>query len=152
MRFTEVTEEGISGGDHFDERVCFRAARMHLHTRANGAAIRGAAFEPERYKLPCARGVVLEEADARTVAIGDPQVEVAVAVPIAAGDDARIVWQVEATGGGDVGKLARPQVQEAAIPLIAGVITSAIHTLVLIPVYYTLYKRFEQWRGRRRVA
>jgi Cu(I)/Ag(I) efflux system membrane protein CusA/SilA len=34
-----------------------------------------------------------------------------------------------------------------AIPLIAGVITSAVHTLVLIPVYYTLYKRYEQWRG-----
>ena len=36
-----------------------------------------------------------------------------------------------------------------AIPLIAGVITSAVHTLVLIPVYYTLYKRYEQWRGHR---
>ena len=33
-----------------------------------------------------------------------------------------------------------------AIPVIAGVITSAIHTLVLIPVYYVLYKRWEQWR------
>lgn len=33
-----------------------------------------------------------------------------------------------------------------AIPVIGGVITSAIHTLVLIPVYYTLYKRFEQWK------
>lgn len=33
-----------------------------------------------------------------------------------------------------------------AIPVIGGVITSAIHTLVLIPVYYTLYKRWEQWR------
>ena len=32
-----------------------------------------------------------------------------------------------------------------AIPVIGGVITSAIHTLVLIPVYYTLYKLFEQW-------
>lgn len=37
-----------------------------------------------------------------------------------------------------------------AIPVIGGVITSAIHTLVLIPVYYTLYKRFEQWRETRR--
>ena len=35
-----------------------------------------------------------------------------------------------------------------AIPVIGGVITSAIHTLVLIPVYYTLYKRWEQWRAR----
>ncbi len=35
-----------------------------------------------------------------------------------------------------------------AIPVIGGVITSAIHTLVLIPVYYTLYKRWEQWRRR----
>lgn len=33
-----------------------------------------------------------------------------------------------------------------AIPVIAGVITSAVHTLVLIPVYYTLYKRWEQWK------
>ncbi len=33
-----------------------------------------------------------------------------------------------------------------AIPVIGGVITSAIHTLVLIPVYYMLYKRWEQWR------
>jgi hypothetical protein len=30
------------------------------------------------------------------------------------------------------------------------VITSAIHTLVLIPVYYTLYKRWEQWMESRR--
>ncbi|MFQ5733543.1 MAG: efflux RND transporter permease subunit, partial [Planctomycetaceae bacterium] len=36
-----------------------------------------------------------------------------------------------------------------AIPVIGGVITSAIHTLVLIPVYYTLYKRWEQWRETR---
>ncbi|MCI0461821.1 MAG: CusA/CzcA family heavy metal efflux RND transporter, partial [Gemmataceae bacterium] len=36
-----------------------------------------------------------------------------------------------------------------AIPVIGGVITSAIHTLVLIPVYYALYKRWEQWRRRR---
>ena len=33
-----------------------------------------------------------------------------------------------------------------AVPVIFGVITSAVHTLVLIPVYYTLYKRWEQWR------
>ena len=36
-----------------------------------------------------------------------------------------------------------------AIPVIGGVITSAIHTLVLIPVYYTLHKRWEQWRHSR---
>jgi len=33
-----------------------------------------------------------------------------------------------------------------AVPVIFGVITSAVHTLVLIPVYYTLYKRWEQWK------
>ena len=38
-----------------------------------------------------------------------------------------------------------------AIPVIGGVITSAIHTLVLIPVYYTLHKRWEQWRESRRL-
>ena len=37
-----------------------------------------------------------------------------------------------------------------AIPVIGGVITSAIHTLVLIPVYYTLHKRWEQWRHSRK--
>ncbi len=36
-----------------------------------------------------------------------------------------------------------------AIPVIGGVITSAIHTLILIPVYFTLYKRWEQWREQR---
>jgi hypothetical protein len=29
---------------------------------------------------------------------------------------------------------------------IACVITSGIHTLMLVPVYYTLYKRWEQWK------
>jgi Cu(I)/Ag(I) efflux system membrane protein CusA/SilA len=48
-----------------------------------------------------------------------------------------ILW---ATGAGS-GPMKR-----IAIPVIGGVITSAIHTLVLIPVYYTLYKRWEQWR------
>ncbi|HUG69362.1 MAG TPA: hypothetical protein VMM76_16545 [Pirellulaceae bacterium] len=37
-----------------------------------------------------------------------------------------------------------------AIPVIGGVITSAIYTMVLIPVYYTLYKRWKQWRESRR--
>ena len=37
-----------------------------------------------------------------------------------------------------------------AIPVIGGVITSAIHTLILIPVYFTLHKRWEQWRETRR--
>ncbi|REJ65694.1 MAG: AcrB/AcrD/AcrF family protein [Planctomycetota bacterium] len=37
-----------------------------------------------------------------------------------------------------------------AVPVIFGVITSAVHTLVLIPVYYTLYKRWEQWKESRR--
>ena len=36
-----------------------------------------------------------------------------------------------------------------AIPMIGGVITSAVHTLVLIPVYYMLYKRWQQWREAR---
>ena len=39
-----------------------------------------------------------------------------------------------------------------AIPVIFGVITSAVHTLVLIPVYYALYKRFQQWWNRNRPA
>jgi Cu/Ag efflux pump CusA len=39
-----------------------------------------------------------------------------------------------------------------AIPVIGGVITSAVHTLVLIPVYYTLHKRWEQWRESRHTA
>lgn len=34
-----------------------------------------------------------------------------------------------------------------AIPVIGGVITSALHTLILIPVYYTLHKRWEQWKN-----
>ena len=36
-----------------------------------------------------------------------------------------------------------------ALPLVGGIITSAVHTLVLIPVYYTLHKRWEQWRESR---
>ena len=39
-----------------------------------------------------------------------------------------------------------------AIPIIGGVITSAVHTLVLIPVYYTLYKRWEQWKESKHVS
>jgi len=42
--------------------------------------------------------------------------------------------------------------QRIAVPVIFGVITSAVHTLVLIPVYYTLYKRWEQWKESRRGA
>ncbi len=38
-----------------------------------------------------------------------------------------------------------------AVPVIFGVITSAVHTLVLVPVYYTLYKRWEQWTRSLRV-
>jgi Cu/Ag efflux pump CusA len=52
---------------------------------------------------------------------------------------APILWAT-GTGSGPMKRIA--------IPVIGGVITSAIHTLVLIPVYYTLYKRWEQWHNR----
>lgn len=51
-----------------------------------------------------------------------------------------ILWSTSAGAG---------PMKRIAIPMIGGVITSAIHTLVLIPVYYTLYKRWDQWRGGR---
>ncbi len=51
-----------------------------------------------------------------------------------------ILWSTSAGAG---------PMKRIAIPMIGGVITSAIHTLVLIPVYYTLYKRWEQWRRSR---
>ncbi len=51
-----------------------------------------------------------------------------------------ILWSTSAGAG---------PMKRIAIPMIGGVITSAIHTLVLIPVYYTLYKRWEQWRHAR---
>ncbi len=41
---------------------------------------------------------------------------------------------------------SQPKRPSSAIPVIGSVITSAIHTLVLVPVYYTLHKRWEQWR------
>ncbi len=48
-----------------------------------------------------------------------------------------------------VGSGAGPMKRMAA-PMIGGLITSTVHTLILIPVYYALYKRFEHWRERRR--
>lgn len=48
-----------------------------------------------------------------------------------------ILWSTGAGSG---------PMKRIAVPVIGGVITSAIHTLVLIPVYYMLYKRWEQWR------
>ena len=40
-----------------------------------------------------------------------------------------------------------------AAPIIGGVITSAIHTLLLIPVYYAMYKEFQlkQLRDKKQV-
>ena len=48
-----------------------------------------------------------------------------------------ILWATTAGAG---------PMKRIAIPVIGGVITSAVHTLILIPVYYALYKRWEQWR------
>ena len=48
-----------------------------------------------------------------------------------------ILWATTAGAG---------PMKRIAIPVIGGVITSTVHTLILIPVYYALYKRWEQWR------
>ncbi len=48
-----------------------------------------------------------------------------------------ILWSTGAGSG---------PMKRIAVPMIGGMITSAVHTLVLIPVYYLLYKRWEQWR------
>jgi Cu/Ag efflux pump CusA len=51
-----------------------------------------------------------------------------------------ILWST-GTGAGPMKRIA--------IPVVGGMFTSTVHTLVLIPVYYTLYKRWEQWRRSR---
>ena len=48
-----------------------------------------------------------------------------------------IMWAVGAGAG---------PMKRMAAPMIGGLITSTIHTLVLIPIYYAYYKRYEQWR------
>ena len=51
-----------------------------------------------------------------------------------------IMWALGAGAG---------PMKRMAAPMIGGLITSTIHTLVLIPVYYALYKKFVHWRNRR---
>ncbi|MBI4563995.1 MAG: efflux RND transporter permease subunit [Planctomycetes bacterium] len=52
-----------------------------------------------------------------------------------------IMWAVGAGAG---------PMKRMAAPMIGGLVTSTIHTLILIPVYYALYKKFEHWRERKR--
>ncbi len=54
-----------------------------------------------------------------------------------------IMWAVGAGAG---------PMKRMAAPMIGGLITSTLHTLVLIPVYYALYKKYEEWRERRKAA
>jgi Cu(I)/Ag(I) efflux system membrane protein CusA/SilA len=39
-----------------------------------------------------------------------------------------------------------------AAPMIGGLITSTLHTLILIPVYYAMFREFQARRASRRLG
>ncbi len=91
--------------------------QVHFDTSANRIAVTGGAPELEGQKMAVlvGRQVVAHEADLRPAAIHQPQVEIAVEVPIDDSRGAGIVVEVQAADGRDIGEPPLSNVQETAV-------------------------------------
>ena len=63
--------------------------------------------------------VIAQEAQLRTIAIGDPKIEVAIVVPIDQGHGPPVIGKIEAGDRGDISEPSSTRIQKAAIPLMA---------------------------------
>ena len=63
--------------------------------------------------------VVTHEADRRAGAVGDPEIQIAVMVPVHRRHGASVIDQIQSGDRRDVGESCTPRVQKAAIPLVA---------------------------------
>ena len=72
---------------------------------------------------PVARGgVVLKAAKSGSAAINDPDIKVAIKIPVGGSQTSAIIGKAETSQGGNVGKaglLASPDVEESAVPFAA---------------------------------
>ena len=76
------------------------------------------------------RRFVAQETHLWATAIGNPQVEVAVEVPVAQCNGTTIVWKIESADGRDVGKLAFAEVKKTTMALMAAEGSPCAHHLI----------------------
>ena len=132
MRLKAVTEAEVDPLGRLGEVSVARAeclnafdgalrAEVEFDAGANGIAVRTGAFELERDGRVRRGRVVANEPDARPCAVGEPEIEVAVPIPIAEGETAPVVVEIEPGGGGDVGEalVVGTEVEEAAFAFVS---------------------------------
>lgn len=97
-----------------------------LHAPADSIAVGRFAVAGESHgeEAVTARRIVAQQPQPRPIAVGDPQVQVAIMVPIDDGHSPAIIGKVESAGGRDVGESPSgrgicQRVQETAIPFAA---------------------------------
>jgi hypothetical protein len=93
------------------------AGEVDRRSCADGVAIAAGAYELQRDVVAVVRVFVLEESYAWARAVGDPEVDAAVAVPVGDGQSTAIVGQVQFHGGRHRGETRLAEVQETAVLL-----------------------------------
>ena len=86
-----------------------------LDAGANGVAVARSALEAHDEEVGAGRRIIAAEANARPVAVGGPDVQVAVMVPVGQGQATPVVEKVEARDVRHVGEAAPPSVQERTV-------------------------------------
>ena len=95
----EPVASGEAAGDFF-------VADLEIHNRANSVAITSGASEFESDPLCFDAGfkLVFDETKTRALAVGLPEVEVAIVIPVGGDAGAGIVDEIQSAHGGHIGK------------------------------------------------
>ena len=111
------------------------ALKINLHSCTDCVTVAGASFEPHGQIVVARIDVIAQQTNLRSGATGNPQILIAVMIPIDEGHPATIVDQVQCGGGRYIGKPLAPGVQERTMSFPAAeAATSADHGSQGVPL------------------
>ena len=129
--FGRLAEEAITGAERAPQRAAFSGGRFQVQfdAQADGIAI-GALADAGEGDPPWGWGqTIAKELEARPGAIGIPEVEIAIAIPVGGNDAARVIDLIEPERCRDIGEVGLSgwgaQVEQGDIFLPAAEATAA---------------------------
>ena len=108
--FGRLADESLSSPEGLNKRFLVGAFEVDFHPGTDGvmSGVCSVSLEMEGNEMIRMRLVISEEAEPGGVAVGDPEVEVAVLIPVDRGDSPAIVGEIETGDRGDRGEAGAP--------------------------------------------
>ena len=102
---TRLSEVAVSSTDALTIEVLLG---FDCDAGADGISIAGASLQADREPGgACGFGeVILEEPQPGSTSVGEPEIEVTIAVPVDPGEGTAVIDEIESTGGRDIGEAA----------------------------------------------